>query len=260
MILRRVIAHVRKQEWTAIWIDLLIVVVGVFIGIQVSNWNGDRATARRGEVFAERLRSDLRVEAWGYELLVGYYGDVAAHCRRTLDALAGHAPMSDEALLIAAYRATQYNATIRRRATFDELVSRGELSLITDPALRDLAQTVYTTPFIGYIFEEGRASAYRHWFRLNMPHNVQQALAKACGDRFVDLFNYAGIDGVIDYPCTTGLRDHTIAAAVGLLRDDPEAIRLLRLRVADLDTSVNDLACNFADMRDSLRALAGRTP
>ena len=33
MILRRVIEHVRKQEWTSIWIELVIVVVGVFIGI-----------------------------------------------------------------------------------------------------------------------------------------------------------------------------------------------------------------------------------
>ena len=51
MLLRRVIDHVRKQEWTAIWIDLAIVVVGVFIGIQVSNWNDDRSTARRAAVF-----------------------------------------------------------------------------------------------------------------------------------------------------------------------------------------------------------------
>ena len=37
MILRRVIEHVRKQEWTAIGIDLVVVVIGVVIGIQVSN-------------------------------------------------------------------------------------------------------------------------------------------------------------------------------------------------------------------------------
>jgi len=42
MILRRVIAHFRRQEWTAIAIDLVIVVLGVVIGIQVSNWNADR--------------------------------------------------------------------------------------------------------------------------------------------------------------------------------------------------------------------------
>jgi hypothetical protein len=39
MILRRVIAHFRKQEWTAIFLDFVIVVLGVFVGFQVNNWN-----------------------------------------------------------------------------------------------------------------------------------------------------------------------------------------------------------------------------
>ena len=42
MILRRVIKHVRKQEWTAIMIDLIIVVVGVYVGIQAQAWNAER--------------------------------------------------------------------------------------------------------------------------------------------------------------------------------------------------------------------------
>jgi hypothetical protein len=45
MILRRFIAHFGKQEWTAIFLDFVIVVVGVFIGIQVSNLNAARAEA-----------------------------------------------------------------------------------------------------------------------------------------------------------------------------------------------------------------------
>ena len=48
MILRRVIEHLRKQEWTAIAIDFVIVVVGVFVGMQVTNWN--EARANRGIV------------------------------------------------------------------------------------------------------------------------------------------------------------------------------------------------------------------
>ena len=39
MILSRVIEHVRKQHWTAVFLDFVIVVMGVFIDIQVSNWN-----------------------------------------------------------------------------------------------------------------------------------------------------------------------------------------------------------------------------
>jgi len=39
MILRSVMKHVRDQNWLAVVLDFLIVVVGVFIGIQVANWN-----------------------------------------------------------------------------------------------------------------------------------------------------------------------------------------------------------------------------
>jgi hypothetical protein len=37
MILRRLTQNLRAQNWTAIVIELLIVVVGVFIGTQVAN-------------------------------------------------------------------------------------------------------------------------------------------------------------------------------------------------------------------------------
>ena len=55
MILRRVIAHVRKQEWTAIALDFVIVVFGVFFGIQVSNWNGSRLDAQRAHGYLARI-------------------------------------------------------------------------------------------------------------------------------------------------------------------------------------------------------------
>ena len=260
MLLRRVIDHVRKQEWTAIWIDLVIVVVGVFIGIQVSNWNDHRSTVRRAAAFSERLRSDLREEAWGYEMQVGYYTDVAAHGRRALDALAGGAPLPEEQLLIAAYRATQFHGTIRRRATYEELTSRGEIGLIGDGALRDLAQRLYSTQMFQRNLDEGQSSQYRQWFRQNLPHDVQQALTDACGDHVVPAGDYAGIDHAIDYPCTTGLSAESIAGAVAILRNDPDAISLLRLRHADVESSLFNMTNYYATLRDGLRAIAKATP
>ena len=44
MILRRLTENLKQQHWTAIGIELVIVVPGVFIGMQVSNWNEDRET------------------------------------------------------------------------------------------------------------------------------------------------------------------------------------------------------------------------
>jgi len=59
MILRRVIAHFRKQEWTAIFLDFLIVVVGVFVGLQVNNWNAARATTARTAKIVAALQRDF---------------------------------------------------------------------------------------------------------------------------------------------------------------------------------------------------------
>ncbi|MCR9062291.1 MAG: hypothetical protein NXI02_33610, partial [Rhodobacteraceae bacterium] len=60
MILRRVIKHVKEQNWTAVFLDFLIVVVGVFIGIQVSNWNEWRYDQARREQVTKTLLADLR--------------------------------------------------------------------------------------------------------------------------------------------------------------------------------------------------------
>jgi len=42
MILRRITKHLETQNWFAVVLDLLIVVLGVFLGIQIGNWNEDR--------------------------------------------------------------------------------------------------------------------------------------------------------------------------------------------------------------------------
>ena len=59
MLLRRVIEHVKAQNWTAVALDFFIVVVGVFIGIQVANWN-DTQNNKAGLVASlERLDKEV---------------------------------------------------------------------------------------------------------------------------------------------------------------------------------------------------------
>ncbi len=58
MLLRRVTNHINQQNWFAVFIDFLIVVVGVFIGIQVSNWNGQRADRALEQEYLERIYFD----------------------------------------------------------------------------------------------------------------------------------------------------------------------------------------------------------
>lgn len=56
---RRCSDHIRRQDWLAVGIDFVIVVVGVFIGIQVSNWNENLAQRDRSERMLTEFVSDL---------------------------------------------------------------------------------------------------------------------------------------------------------------------------------------------------------
>jgi len=59
MTLRRILKHFEAQNWFAVCIDLVVVVVGVFIGIQVANWNEARLEAVRKQQIIEALITDI---------------------------------------------------------------------------------------------------------------------------------------------------------------------------------------------------------
>lgn len=259
-IVRRAIARLREQDWTAIAIELVVVIVGVFLGVQAANWNEDREQERRSIAFTERLKDDLRVEAWNYEIQIGYNQQVLANAQRAVDALTGKAPLSDEELLVAAYRATQFNGNSRRRATYDELTSTGDIGLIRDKTLRTLAMDVYTQPQIDQIDQNGRESEYRRAFRMALPRQVQGALLDECGDHLVLPGDYAGIRTVLDYPCATGLAPDVIASSAAILRKDPQFVALLQLRIADVTTDVANLTTYFSYIHDPLKRIAREKP
>lgn len=58
MIFRRIKAHVEKENWFAVGVDFAIVVIGVFIGIQVANWNETRILKDEEAAFLIRLHQE----------------------------------------------------------------------------------------------------------------------------------------------------------------------------------------------------------
>lgn len=59
MILRRLADSIRHQNWFAVFVDLAVVFVGVFVGIQVANWNEARLDAVRKQQIIEALIADI---------------------------------------------------------------------------------------------------------------------------------------------------------------------------------------------------------
>src|SRR5690242_13461250 len=106
MSLAKAVTHLRAQQWTSVFIELAIVVLGVFIGIQASNWNAAQVEKRKGEEFAQRLLQDLRQDLVGRERMVSYYQAVMDSGEKAIDLLKSPAP-DPKALVVNAYRATE---------------------------------------------------------------------------------------------------------------------------------------------------------
>ena len=252
MLLRSITKHVKDQNWSAVFLDFFIVIFGVFIGIQVSNWNDARVVVRKSAVVSERLKSDLQIEAWNYKYTIEYYKDVQSSGYRALNALTGKAELSDEALLINAYRATQYLVNARSRLTFDELSSTGAIDLIRDENLRQTAHWIYNAPVFEQITRERDNQKYRSLFRMIVPLDIQDALLEKCGDREVAIGDFDNIINSLDYPCETGVAPGLVRETARILQSDASMIPLLRLRMADVKSSIANLTFYNMDAVDGL--------
>ena len=73
MIFRRTVANLRTQNWTAIAIEVAIVIVGVFIGTQVANWNESRLEEQATERMLVHLVPVLLGDLAFFENVENYY-------------------------------------------------------------------------------------------------------------------------------------------------------------------------------------------
>lgn len=87
MILRRITEHVKAQNWFAVWIDFLIVVVGVFIGLQVANWNDVRQARSEEQGYLERLRDDFSASISANENMIGFMSAQISNNNFAMEAL-----------------------------------------------------------------------------------------------------------------------------------------------------------------------------
>ena len=95
MLLHRVVTHFRKQEWTAIGIDFVIGVVGVFFGIQVSTWNDERLRSETARTYIQRIRKYLRAHLDDFDQGLAYFGQVRTSALGALGAYLGEVEPDD---------------------------------------------------------------------------------------------------------------------------------------------------------------------
>jgi len=127
LLLRRIIDHVREQNWTAVGIDFVIVVVGVVIGIQVANWNEERQLAAQERAYLGQLRDEILGNHGVVDLRMRYNSEVVAAGERALAYLDGDGDCGSDCagLLVDFFHSSQVWGSSYLLSKFRELERLG---------------------------------------------------------------------------------------------------------------------------------------
>lgn len=235
MIVRRIREHVASHNWFAVVVDLMIVIIGVFIGLQVSNWNAARI--ERGEVRAYRVQiiDNLKANELEIAARARYYRQVRGHALATLKALESNAPRGEQ-FLIDAYQASQYWAAGIERSAYDELIASGMAKSFGDPPSRRRLSSYYamTDQFEA---TAARTTAYREQLRRAMKFAVQQRIRENCNDIYT--IRQDGLQlAILPEQCSLQLPSALISQAAEQLIKTPELEQDLTRHIGDLDQKI----------------------
>lgn len=230
MILRRLTANLRAQNWTAITIEFLIVVVGVFIGTQVSNWNQDRLEKRATERMLVQLVPELRNQMEFFDSAKAYFSITRRYADQALAGWDGDPNVSDEQFVIAAYQASQIYGIGINPATWSLTFGGEQLRNIQNPKIRREMEIVMTADYAPVSFT-AVATPYREQVRRVIPVDVQDDIRRVCGDR-----NIQGRGGsfivVLPPSCPLKIEPAKAAAVAAALRARKDLPGELRWHIA----------------------------
>lgn len=143
LILRRILHHLREQNWSAIAIELAIVVLGVFLGLQAQQWSEDSKQAAQQQRYMKRLTSDfqsLRTRQESHfatlnEIIEG--ADYVLMLVRLPPDQFAQTKIDDARLRKALQALLASRVPPGRSATYIEMLSSSQLSFVRDGALAD---------------------------------------------------------------------------------------------------------------------------
>jgi hypothetical protein len=251
MIYKRVAARLKAQDWVAITIELAIVVVGVFIGTQVSNWNAERLERQDNSRVLHNLRPEIADMVANFRTIYAYY-DTSNHYARI--AFAGwlrDPRVSDRDFVVGAFQASQIYYTGLNNDTWSQIYGSDRLRTIDNRAMRKDLSVLMTTDYSA--MERDLFSNYRQHAREIIPADVQDAIREQCGDRPV-----AGAVNSLFLPpnCDLHYPAPRIVAAAATLRAHPQLVDELNWHLAVIASYRSNIGTVDTVARDLLARLS----
>jgi hypothetical protein len=245
MITYRVVEHLKQQHWMALFLDFVIVVVGVFIGLQVNNWNEARQDQARTRDYLERIREDLEADIAGLARRKTMWASVQNHGGAALAYAEGGTLANGSAweTLLGYYQASQVWPYAPTAATYDEMRATGDLRLIRDKALRTALARYYLAGVrpVERLFEI--TPRYRERVRGLTPSRIQDVIWTHCTrTQDVDRFEMVA--------CPAPISEAEARAVISGFRGDADLTADLRFWMTNMRVMTDFVALDEAMARE----------
>ena len=228
MIYKRFAANLRAQNWFAIGIEFAIVVAGVFVGTQVSNWNAQRLEKRETQRMLTQLKPNLQLLSDYYSSARTYYATTRRYSKVAFAGWRGDPKVSDTEFVIAAYQASQIIGIATNGSAWATVLGADQLRRIDDLATRNdlsfLMSAEYSIIDIGSV-----NTPYRQNVRRLIPIDVQDAIRSRCGDR---PHPAKPLMTLLPASCALEIERREAAQAAAILRANPDLIQDLQWHMA----------------------------
>ena len=254
MIYKRFAANLRAQNWFAIGIEFAIVVAGVFVGTQVSNWNQERIEQRETERMLANLKPELEGQLKYFADVRAYYGVTRKYAEQALAAWSGSSSVGDREFVIAAYQASQITGLGTNAENWALTFGGDQLRNINDPQVRRNLEVILSSDY-GPISLNAAASQYREQVRHVIPIAVQDAIRNACGDRIrPEALGFVRI--TLPDTCPVKISPADSANVAAALRARPELARELNWHLATVAVVMTNVDILERPVRELHQALA----
>ncbi len=138
MLVRRFVEHIRKQDWFLVGVEIIVVVAGIFIALQVDDWNQQRKDMALELQYLARMQNEFERLLEAEEGRLRWNDARIAHGALIQTVLANQHLPDDERQEFenALYLLGAVNRGRLSWGTVEELRSTGNIRLIRDWSLR----------------------------------------------------------------------------------------------------------------------------
>lgn len=247
MILRRFAQSLKSQNWTTILVEFVLLVAGVFLGIQAANWNEQRAEDRKAQAYLARIRINLEADTTSIQRRGVFWGQVMGYGKQAIRYAETGEKVDGSAwkTVAAFYQASQLWQWVTSDSTYQEMRSGGELGLIRDQRLRDALSQYYLENGSGTAYLFMLQPEYRKIVRGLTPSVVSDHIWAHCwkqpnpGEQYLPA-------------CDAPISEAQAQAVLDSYMEDPNLLKELRFWVANQGVALGVLANYEPLVRDML--------